>query len=120
MRVDRGFTLVEVLAALAVIAIAMTAIMSNYGHGINTTIALRDRTLALWVAKNRLAGHQANNAWPNPETTEGVADMAGQQWRWREVVSTTPDQDVRRIEIEIRSKPDGETLSRLVGFLAKQ
>jgi general secretion pathway protein I len=114
-----GFTLVEVLAALVVIAIALTAALSNYGHGIDTTILLRDRTVALWIAQNRMATHQMNHTWPNPETTEGVEEMAGREWRWREQVATTPDADIRRIEIEIRLAPDREAIARLVGFLTK-
>lgn len=114
-----GFTLVEVLVALAVIAIALTAVMTNVGQGVNTTIALRERTIAMWVAKNRLATHYATNTWPSPDATDGVAEMAGHQWRWREQVATTPDADIRRIEIEVRSAPEREVLARLVGFLAK-
>jgi general secretion pathway protein I len=117
---SRGFTLVEVLAALAVIAIALTAVMTSYSQGIGTTIALRDRTIAMWVAKNRLVTHQMSTAWPTTDTTEGTEEMAGKQWRWREQVSATPDADIRRIEIEIRSAPDREALARLVGFLAKK
>ena len=112
--------MVEVLAALVIIAIAMTAIMGNYSQSIDTTIALRDRTVALWIAKNRLATHQTSNAWPAADITEGTTDMANKTWRWREQVSTTPDADIRRIEIEIRGAPDREALARLVGFLAKQ
>lgn len=114
-----GFTLVEVLAALVVIAVALAAVMNSFSQSVSTTIALRERTVALWVAKNRLATHQMNNAWPAPEINEGTDNMAGKTWRWREQISTTPDADIRRIEIEIRSAPDREVLARLVGFLAK-
>jgi general secretion pathway protein I len=115
----RGFTLIEVLAALAVIAIAMTAVIANYSQGINTTILLRERTIALWVAQNRLITHQMNNDWPNADTTEGTAEMADKEWQWREQVVTTPDENIRRVEIEIRSAAGREAVAHLVGFLAK-
>jgi general secretion pathway protein I len=114
-----GFTLVEVLVALAVIAIALTAVMQNFGQGVDTTIALRDRTVALWVAQNQLATHYIRHTWPTADTTEGVTEMAGREWRWREQVMTTAHPDVRRIEIQIRAAPDREALARLVGFLPK-
>jgi general secretion pathway protein I len=115
----RGFTLVEVLVALFVVSVALTAVMTNVGQSVNTTIALRERTIAMWVAKNRLATHYLENTWPSPDTTEGTSDMGGSTWRWREQVATTPDADIRRIEIEIRGTPEREVLARLVGFLPK-
>ena len=115
----RGFTLIEVLVALAVVAIALTAVMHGFGQSIDTTSALRERTLALWVAQNRLAMHYTVHDWPTPETTEGTADMAGREWRWREQVATTPDADVRRVEIEVRVAPDREAAARLIGFLPR-
>jgi general secretion pathway protein I len=115
----RGFTLVEVLVALFVVGLALTAVMTNVGQGVSNTIALRERTIAMWVAKNRLATHLLSNTWPSPESTDGTTEMAGQEWRWREQVATTPDADIRRIEIEVRIRPEREVLARLVGFLPK-
>ncbi len=105
--------------ALAVIAIALTAVMRNFGQSIDTASALRERTIALWVAQNRLAMHYAARDWPTPDTTDGTTDMAGREWRWRELVVTTPDADVRRVEIEVRAAPDREAAARLVGFLSR-
>lgn len=116
----RGFTLVEVLVALAVVAIAMSAVLYGLGQGIDTSAALRDRTVALWVAQNRLAQHQLARAWPALDTTEGVTEMGGRAWHWREQVSATTEQDFRRVDIEVRAAPGGEALVRLTGFLARQ
>jgi general secretion pathway protein I len=115
----RGFTLVEVLVALAVIAIALTAILQAFGQGVDTSVALRERTIALWVAQNRLAEHYVEHSWPALDVTEGTREMAGREWRWRVQAAATPDADIRRIEIEIRAAPDREVLARLVGFLPK-
>lgn len=114
-----GFTLVEVLVALAVIAIALTAVMQNFGQSVDTTVALRERTLALWVAQNQLAEHYIARDWPLPDTTEGTIQMVGREWRWRQKVLTTADDNIRRVEIEIRATPEREALARLVGFLPK-
>ena len=105
--------------ALAVIAIAMTAVIHNLSQSIDTTVALRDRTVALWIAQNRLASHLTTHAWPAADTTEGTTDMAGREWRWREEVKTTPDADIRRVEIEIRTAPNREAVARLIGFLPR-
>lgn len=112
-----GFTLIEVLIALAVLAIALAAIMRTVVQSIDLTVDLRDRNLALWVAQNRLISHQLLRDWPSPDTTEGVTEMASRQWRWREQVLTTPEPALKRIEIDVRADHGEARLAHLVGFL---
>ena len=76
-RAAQGFTLVEILVALAVLAIALTATARSLGAAIDTTAALRDRTLARWVAEDRLAQLELSREWPDLDVKEGDADMAG-------------------------------------------
>ncbi len=114
----RGFTLVEVLVALAVLAIALAAIMRTMAQSIDTTAALREHDVALWVAQNRLAEHKIRQDWPGADTTNGETEMGGQKWFWREQVTTTPEPKIRRIEITIRRIPDSqESSAKLVGYL---
>lgn len=112
-----GFTLIEVLVALAVLAIALAAVMQTVTHSIDLTASLRDRNIALWVAQNRLTQHQVQRNWPAPDTTEGDAEMGGRTWYWHEQVSTTPEAAIRRVTIEIRADQTKESLARLIGFL---
>jgi len=115
-----GFTLVEVLVALAVLTIALAAVMRALSQSIDTSASLRDRTVAMWVAQNRLATHQVQHDFPSLDTTEGEADMAGRQWRWREQVTPAPGEaDMRQIHIEVRTASGTQPLARLVGFLSK-
>lgn len=117
-RSANGFTLVEVLIALAVLAIALTAVMRTLGQAIDTTATLRERNTALWIAQNRLSEHRMRNSWPAPDTTNGEAEMAGQKWFWREQVATTPEPNIRRIEITVRGHPDAQAAqAHLVGYL---
>ena len=118
--VPRGFTLVEVLVALAVLAIALAAIMRTMAQAIDTTAALRERGVALWVAQNRLAVRQMRQDWPAADTIDGETEMGGEKWFWREQVSTTPEPKIRRIEITVRRLHDNrESLATLVGYLLK-
>lgn len=115
-----GFTLAEVLVALAVLAIAMAAILGVVSQSVHTTVALRDRTVAMWLAQDRLTLHQLQRDWPSPDTTSGVVEVSGRQWYWREQVSTSQQADMRRIEIDIRAAENKENLAHLVGYLRKQ
>lgn len=112
-----GFTLIEVLIALAVLAIALAAVIRTVGQAINHTAALRDRVVALGIAQDRLAGHRLLRDWPNVGTASGTREQGGREWRWQETVSGTDSPQLRRIEIEVRDANDKEVLAVLVGTL---
>ena len=117
-RRQRGFTLVEVLVALAVLAIALAALMRAMGQAVDITASLRDHDEALWVAQNRYAEHQMQRDWPPVDTVDGDAEMGGKTWYWREQVSTTPEPKLRRIEITVRREADSKAAAaKLVGYL---
>jgi general secretion pathway protein I len=81
---------------------------------------LKQRTLALWVAQNRLAAAQLASPWPAPGLRDGEAVQAGTRFVWRETVSGTPNPAFRRIEIVVADpgQPD-YALARLAGYLGQ-
>lgn len=113
---QKGFTLIEVLVALTIAAIALAAVSRTVIQAIDTTIALRDRQLALWVAQNQLARIRITREWPKADTTEGSATQMGREWTWKQKVITTPEANFRRIEVEVFKKDDTHRHARLVGF----
>ena len=116
-RPSRGFTLLEILVALAVLAIALTATARGLGAAIDTTAALRDRTLARWVAEDRLSELELSKNWPALDVKEGDADMGGHAFRWRQQISATPVARMRRVELSVLAPGDDTPLARLTGFL---
>ena len=114
----RGFTLVEILVALAIVAIALTAGMRALAQASDNATALKARTLALWVAQNRLAAAQIASPWPALGGYSGEASQAGANFVWQASVATTPNPAFRRIEITVAEPhaPD-YVLARLTGFL---
>jgi general secretion pathway protein I len=113
-----GFTLVEVLVALAIVAVALAAGMRALAQSADGASTLKARTLALWVAQNRLANAQLADPTPSAGTFEGDAVQAGVRFRYRETVSATPNGAFRRIDIAVAlpDQPD-YALARLVGYL---
>ena len=114
----RGFTLVEILVALAIIAVALTAGMRALAQSADSATALKARTLGLWVAQNRLAAAQAAAPWPGLGNYSGKATQAGATFLWRETVTTTPNPAFRKIEIAVMEpeRPDYK-IAQLVGFI---
>ena len=90
-RPGAGFTLLEILVALAVIAIALAAIVGETSQRISSAARLTDRTLAHWVAMNQITTAQLSTAWPAVGNTNDSVEMAGREWFWTLKVSSTDD-----------------------------
>jgi general secretion pathway protein I len=119
-RKHRGFTLLEVLVALAILAIAMAAVSRTASSSIRNADALRIRVIADWVAQNRLANHQALNDWPSPGIQTGSEDQAGQTYPWQEEVISTPNPTMRRIVVSVYAPDDANLkLRELTGYLVQ-
>lgn len=118
---NNGFTLLETLVALAIMAIALAAVMRATGAGTNHAEAMRMRIVADWVAQNRLAQHAARGEFLPPGIQNGEETQAGIRLLWKEEISTTPNPAFRRIEVSVYAPEDTEfTLRRLSGFLVQQ
>lgn len=117
-RTQRGFTLLEVMVALAVLAIALAAVIKGVGANAGNMSYLRDRTLAHWVAMNKIAESQARRDWPDPPESEGAALMGEHEWHWKILMEKTPNPDVRRMSIEVRTnESDRQAMTHLVAYL---
>ena len=113
-----GFTLIEILVALAIVAVALAAGMRALAQSADSASTLKARTVALWVAQNRLAMAQLAEPWPSLGSAAGDAEQAGSRFVWRETVSGTPNPAFRKIEITVAEPqaPD-YALARLVGYI---
>jgi general secretion pathway protein I len=114
----RGFTLVEILVALAIIAVALAAGMRALTQSTEGAAMLKARTLALWVAQNRLAAAQLATPWPAPGTQRGTATEAGVTFAYVESVVATPNPAFRKVDVSVAAPdlPD-YVLAHLVGFI---
>ncbi|MCP4702579.1 MAG: type II secretion system minor pseudopilin GspI [Gammaproteobacteria bacterium] len=116
---NKGFTLLEVLVALTVLAIALAAIIKNAGDNAENAAYLRDKTLAHWVAMNKLTELRVHGAWPTLGRSDGSAGMGDREWHWLLNVSETPDKELRRLEIQVsNSREADEPLAILAGFIS--
>lgn len=117
MKPQAGFTLLEVLVALAVLAIAMGAIIGAATQSIQTVTALRDQTFAGWVALNQVNALLLDSEpWPEDGSRRGETELAQRAWRWEARFEATDDPDLRRVEVAVRASADGPALSTLIAF----
>jgi general secretion pathway protein I len=123
VRSARGFTLLEVLVAVAVLAFAMGALITGMAHYADAAGYLREKTIAIWVAHNRLTEIDLEPAWPSTGKSDGKAEMAGIKWKWLVEVAETPDPDVRRVNIRVQvdgREVDSAALSSFVSKMGRQ
>jgi len=120
-RARRGFTLVEILVALAIASVSLAAAYRSVAQSTETAAAIRSRTLALWVAQNRLAELQLAPASVAPGDREGAAVQGGTPFWWRETVTTTPNPQFRRVDIRVGDpRRPGYALAELVGYIGRR
>lgn len=118
---SRGFTLLEVLVALTIVAVALGAIIKSTGDAARNTAHLRDKTFAQWVALNQLAQLQVSREWPETGSRAGTEEMGNADWDWTRTVMESGQPGVRRVEVEVRpADSKGDPLVRVVGFVVQQ
>jgi len=118
---QRGFTLLEALVALAILAFALAAVLRAAGAETRHAEDLRLRLVADWVAQNRLALHAARGDWIAIGTQNGEETQAGIRLLWREEISDTPNPAFRRIEVGVFAPGDAQhALRKLSGYLVEQ
>ena len=116
-RYSKGFTLIEVLIALAIIAIALTAIVKASSFNVEDSIHVQNKNAADLMAGNILAEAQLGLVAPqsNQEKT-----LMNTKLYWTLTQDTTPDKSVYKITVTIKKNPGSSNLITLWGFRYEQ
>ncbi|MCX7175992.1 MAG: type II secretion system minor pseudopilin GspI [Proteobacteria bacterium] len=118
----RGFTLLEVMVALAILALALMAALRAGAVATQNTGEIRQRQLADWVALDRLEEHRARRDWLPVGISSGETMQGNQRFRWEEKIGGTPNAQFRRVEIRVLADDSTDpnfALARVTGFLIK-
>jgi general secretion pathway protein I len=99
---SRGFTLVEVLVALVIVAFGMGAVLASLSSAADSIMRLREQTFAEWVGFNQLSATRLQASLPSTGDTSGVVDFASGRWQWQQTVTPMDIPGLRRIVIHVR------------------
>jgi len=115
---QHGFTLIEVLAALVIVALGMIAAIQAVTQSARNGTYLRDKTLAHWIGMNVLTERRLQASAPDIAESTGRVEFADQQWQWTTKVTQTQVASLRRIDIAVHraETPDGTPLANVSGF----
>lgn len=109
---DRGFTLVEMMVALAVFSLAALALIRLEGATIRSASTLDNVMLAQIVARNIAVETLTDPQPPVNGESRGVEENGGRSWSWRRVATPLGDQGVTRIDVSV-SDAAGKVLGKL-------
>lgn len=113
-----GFTLVEVLVAMTIIAVGVSALVGSAGSSAWRADYLREREFGRWVASNVLTELQVLPAWPSVGTKNTEVEMGTFTWYVRTRTQAVSDPDLRRLDVEVRREKDAENYVYVVtGFV---
>ena len=101
MRPDRGFTLIEVMVALAIFVAAALALDAAMSANVRGTVRFEEKTLATWVASNKLVELQLYQQWPATGRQDDEAELGGRRWFVQVDVSNGPLPATRRVDITV-------------------
>lgn len=118
---QRGFTLLEVMVALAVLAIVMGALIKVTDSYAFNAGYLQEKTLAQWIAENKAVEYQLMQEFPAVGSKSGETEMAKVDWQWRVKVSNTEDKRLRRLDISVALKQGDldAPITTLVAFVGE-
>jgi general secretion pathway protein I len=116
-----GFTLIEVLVALAIAAVGLAAVLSVVTNSSRNAIYLHDKTFATWIGLNHLTEVRFSGTMPSVDRTDGELDYAGQHWKWQQTVTQTEVPGMRRLDVSVRfaDSADDAWLATVTGFVGR-
>jgi general secretion pathway protein I len=115
-----GFTLIEVMVALTIIAISLTALLSTSGAQANSVTYLKQKTLAHWVALNELTQLRILGTLPDAGDKKGSTEMANHEWYWIRTSKKTEQDNTRQITYKIFADKNYEkNLTSIIGYVTQ-
>ena len=115
-----GFTLLEVLVALAILAISAGAIITQVSQITRQTATLEAQSQALWIAENQLSQQLARGRWPKRGESSTVLTLAQREWLVVKTIEDTNNPALRRIDINVSLNNQDHILASLRGYQGKQ
>ena len=112
-----GFTLIEVMVALSIVALSLTAVTASISQMIDAAESMRNRTYASWIAQNRITELRLAADAPEVGSSNGEVQYANTDWSWRAVVAETGVDDLFRIDVSVSLAGSEDNIRTVTGFV---
>ena len=115
---NKGFTLLEILVALAVVSVTLIGVVKVTGQAATQTQLMTEQMFANWVAANQMAKLHITETFQKTGQSKGDDEMANMNWTWVQTTTTTDVKEIHRVEIEVWKEGNENSSAKLVGFSA--
>ncbi len=119
LRRQAGFTLIEVMVALAIAAISLAAVTAAMSQMVDAANSLRNRTYASWIAQNRIAELRLANVIPEVSEDSDTVEYAGRDWTWRATISDTGVENLFRVDVAVSFAGSDDVIRTVTGFIGE-
>ncbi|WP_111976980.1 type II secretion system minor pseudopilin GspI [Algibacillus agarilyticus] len=117
----RGFTLLEILVAISILAVAGIALISSASSHLTSQSMLKQASFGQWVASNRLAEIKLEKKWPVENNKKGEMEMAGATYYWQQKVIKTQDESMVKVDVYIYESSEYQTSITSMGtYISKR
>ena len=114
---NSGFTLIEVMIALAIVAISLGSAIAITSQDIMRADSMQHRAYANWIAQNKLTEARINNIKPNVGIQDGFVIFAGNNWQWETNISETGIDDLYRMDVAVSIEYRELPARTITGFI---
>jgi general secretion pathway protein I len=118
-RSGSGFTLIEVMVALAIAALSLTGVAAAISQMVDSASSMRERTYASWIAQNKIAELRLANVEPEVSENSGELEYAGQSWSWRTTISETGVEHLFRVDVAVSRGDSEDVVREVAGFIGE-
>lgn len=115
-RNNLGFTLLEVMVALAIFAVSALVILQQSSLSVSQQTELEEKTFALWVAENQIDRLRLTHQWPDTGTSESEATIPQRNWLVQQEITQTANPSLRKIIVTVSKRDADDPLVTLQGF----
>jgi general secretion pathway protein I len=114
-----GFTLLEAMIALAIVALGMMAVSTQLNRYVMAAVYIEEKTLASWIATNKITELSVASSWPELGDSEEELDFAGRHWQCQIEIAETPVENLRRVDVSVALADDPERVLHKVSGLVE-
>lgn len=115
----RGFTLLEVLVALAITSLAAVMIAAEFSQMLDNSASMRERTYASWIAQNKITELRLANQLPEVSTSSGDVQFANETWYWRADISESGVENLFRVNVSVYYPDEDSKVRDVNGFIGE-
>jgi len=101
---NKGFTLIEVMVALAIVSIGLLATLNAANQETRAALLTQDKMTAFWLMKNKMAEIRINEPWPDTQQKKDDVTLFDQTWYWQSTGKNTANPLIRTVTINFAKK----------------